>query len=124
MAAVEIDGSQGEGGGQVLRTSLALSLVTRTPLRLIHIRARRSKPGLRAQHVACVQAAAEVGRAETSPVAVGTRGLTFRPTALEPGDFSFDLGTAGSTSLVLQTVLPALLQARAPSRISWAKPSR
>jgi RNA 3'-terminal phosphate cyclase (ATP) len=115
---ITIDGSEGEGGGQVLRTSLALSLITRQPLRLVRIRARRRKPGLRAQHLTCVQAAQAVGRAEVQGARLGSVELTFRPHALQAGDYRFDLGTAGSTSLVLQTVLPALLHAEGPSTLS------
>lgn len=114
---ITIDGSLGEGGGQVLRTSLALALVTGRPVRFVRIRARRSKPGLRAQHVACVRAAAAVGCAEVGGIGVGTQELEFRPQALAAGDHTIDVGTAGSTSLVLQTVLPALLRADGPSTV-------
>jgi RNA 3'-terminal phosphate cyclase (ATP) len=113
-----IDGSRGEGGGQVLRTSLALSLVTGTPVRFENIRAGRRKPGLRNQHVACVRAAAEIGGADVEGVSVGAQALTFAPTALTPGDYTFDLKTAGSTSLVLQSVLPALAVADGPSSLT------
>lgn len=113
-----VDGSMGEGGGQVLRTSLALSLITRTPLRLERIRAGRKRPGLRAQHLACVEAAGAVGRAQVEGAQKDSRELTFRPTDLIAGDYAFDLKTAGSTSLVLQTILPALVRAGGPSRIT------
>ncbi|MBL4847520.1 MAG: RNA 3'-terminal phosphate cyclase [Planctomycetes bacterium] len=112
-----IDGSMGEGGGQVLRTSLALSLVTGRGFRLEKIRARRCKPGLRAQHLTCVKAATRVGAAEASGVALGSTELEFRPQALLAVDLELDLGTAGSTALVAQTVLPALLRAPGPSRV-------
>ncbi|HEY3243222.1 MAG TPA: RNA 3'-terminal phosphate cyclase [Phycisphaerae bacterium] len=112
-----IDGSQGEGGGQILRTSLALSLVTGTPVRIENIRARRAKPGLMQQHLTAVRAAAEVGRADVQGAAVGSRELTFTPGAIRTGDFFFAVGTAGSTTLVLQTVLPALLSAPGASAI-------
>lgn len=114
---IEIDGSMGEGGGQVLRTSLALSLLTQTPIRIQRIRAGRSRPGLRAQHVTCVQAAARVGAAEVEGASLGSSELWFRPQALLPLDLELDLGTAGSTALVAQTILPALLRAAGPSRI-------
>ena len=117
MDELTIDGAQGEGGGQVLRTSLALALTTGRPVRFVRIRARRSKPGLRAQHLACVRAAAAVGCAEVSGAELGSQELTFRPQALAPGDHTVDVGTAGSTGLVLQTVLPALLRASAPSTL-------
>ena len=110
-AELEIDGSQGEGGGQVLRTALAASLVTGTPVRVTNIRAGRPEPGLRPQHVAAVKAAAVVGDAEVEGSTPGSRELTFRPKAVRGGAFEVDVGTAGSTGLVLQTILPALLLA-------------
>jgi RNA 3'-terminal phosphate cyclase (ATP) len=112
-----IDGSQGEGGGQILRTSLALSLVTGTPFRIESIRARRAKPGLMQQHLTAVRAAAEVSRADVKGTAIGSRELTFKPGAIRTGDFFFAVGTAGSTTLVLQTVLPALLRAPGASSL-------
>jgi len=108
---IALDGSQGEGGGQILRSALALSLVTGTPFRIDDIRAGRPRPGLMRQHLTAVQAAAAVGQAETSGAAVGSRSLTFAPTAVKPGDYTFSVGTAGSATLVLQTVLPSLLTA-------------
>ncbi len=114
---ITIDGSSGEGGGQILRTSLALSLVTGKPFQMERIRARRAKPGLQRQHLTSVRAAAEVGRADVEGALLGSRELRFAPRAVEPGDFRFDVGTAGSVTLVLQTVLPALLLASAPSRL-------
>ena len=117
---VIIDGSEGEGGGQILRTSLALSLITRTPFRLVNIRARRAKPGLMRQHLTCVLAAAEVGNAEVHGAAVGSTEIDFRPNAagISPRHFNFLIGTAGSTTLVTQTVLPALMLADAPSTVT------
>lgn len=112
-----IDGSQGEGGGQVLRTSLGLSLLTGTPFRIENIRANRSPPGLRKQHLTAVQAAAKVGDAEVTGAEVGSRALTFRPRCVRTGDFRFAVGTAGSCTLVLQTVLPALVVQEHPSRL-------
>jgi RNA 3'-terminal phosphate cyclase (ATP) len=112
-----IDGSRGEGGGQILRSSLALSLVTGTPFRIERIRAGRKKPGLMRQHLTAVQAAAQIGRAEVAGAAIGSLELTFHPRGIAPGDYHFDVGTAGSTTLVLQAVLPALLTAPGPSRL-------
>jgi RNA 3'-terminal phosphate cyclase (ATP) len=114
---IEIDGSQGEGGGQILRSSLTLAMVTGQPVRLTRIRAGRKKPGLMRAHLAAVLAASEVCRARVDGAAIGSRELTFRPGAVSGGDFSFRIGTAGSTSLVLQTVLPALLCAGASSTL-------
>lgn len=113
-----IDGSVGEGGGQILRTSLALSLITQTPFKLINIRPRRSRPGLMRQHLAAVRAATQIGRAEVIGAEVGAKELTFRPTTVAPGEYTFAVGTAGSATLVLQAILPALLRASAPSRIT------
>src|SRR5262245_42330471 len=111
-----IDGSFGEGGGQILRSSLALALVTGTSFRLENIRARRQKPGLLAQHLTAVQAAAAIGAAQVEGAKLGARQLTFRPGSVRPGEYEFAIGTAGSASLVLQAILPALMTASGPSR--------
>src|SRR5215475_10595292 len=109
-----IDGSQGEGGGQILRTSLSLSLITRTPMQIRSIRAGRAKPGLMRQHLTAVQAAARIGHARVSGDKIGSREITFTPGEVQPGEYSFAIGTAGSTMLVLQTILPPLLIASGP----------
>lgn len=114
---VTIDGSFGEGGGQILRTSLALSLVTGKPFRMERIRARRPKPGLRRQHLTAVRAATEVSQAEVEGAELGARDLVFVPGGVRPGEYRFDVGSAGSTTLVLQTVLPALMIAGGPSQL-------
>ena len=106
-----IDGAFGEGGGQILRTSLALSLVTGTPFCIERIRANRKKPGLRNQHLTAVNAAAQVGKAEVQGNTIESCVLTFIPTTITPGQYHFSVGTAGSSTLVLQTILPALLTA-------------
>jgi RNA 3'-phosphate cyclase len=115
---LEIDGALGEGGGQVLRSALALSLLTQTPFRLINIRARRPKPGLRAQHLKAVEAAMEIGDAHVEGAALGSLQLLFVPHRIRCGDFRFDIGTAGSTSLVLQTVLLPLCHASGASHLT------
>jgi RNA 3'-terminal phosphate cyclase (ATP) len=112
-----IDGSAGEGGGQILRSALTLSLVTGTPFRMDHIRAGRPRPGLMRQHLTAVEAAVAVGGAEVDGAAVGSASLFFRPGRVRAGDYRFSVGTAGSTTLVLQTVLPALATAPAPSTV-------
>jgi RNA 3'-terminal phosphate cyclase (ATP) len=117
MEFVAIDGSQGEGGGQVLRTALTLSLVTGTPFRIERIRAGREKPGLLRQHLTAVQAACEVGRATVTGADLGSRELQFEPGAVQGGDYHFAVGTAGSATLVLQTVLVPLALAKTPSRL-------
>ncbi|MEO6327104.1 MAG: RNA 3'-terminal phosphate cyclase, partial [Thermoanaerobaculia bacterium] len=114
---VVIDGSMGEGGGQVLRTSLALSLVTGRPVRVENIRAGRKKPGLMRQHLTSVQAACAVGCARVEGAELGSREVRFEPGPAQGGEYEFSVGTAGSTTLVLQTILPALLVAEHPSRI-------
>jgi len=116
---IHLDGSAGEGGGQILRTALGLSLVTGTPFTIDRIRAGREKPGLLRQHLTAVQAAAEVGKAEVRGAAIGSRVLTFRPGPVTPGTYAFSVGTAGSATLVFQTVLPALLTASGPSSVSF-----
>jgi len=113
-----IDGSLGEGGGQILRTSLALAAVTRQPFRVERIRAGRKKPGLLRQHLACVEAMAAVSGGGVTGAELGSATLEFHPGVVKPGRYAFSIGTAGSASLVLQTVLPPLLQAGGPSEIS------
>lgn len=118
MEPLRIDGAEGEGGGQVVRTALGLSLVTGRAVRLVNIRARRERPGLRRQHLTAVEAAARIGSARVEGARVGSTELDFAPGAVRPGDHAFDVGSAGSVTLVLQTVLPALLLADAPSRVT------
>jgi RNA 3'-terminal phosphate cyclase (ATP) len=115
---ITIDGSFGEGGGQILRTSLALSLITGKPFRIENIRAGRKNPGLLRQHLTAVNAAATIGQAEVTGASIGSTLLTFAPGKIAPGDYNFAIGTAGSTTLVLQTVLPALLIADGPTRLT------
>jgi RNA 3'-terminal phosphate cyclase (ATP) len=115
---VELDGSQGEGGGQILRSSLALSLLTGRPFRLHNVRARRPKPGLQAQHLMSVRAAATVGQAEVLGASLGSTELTFTPGEVRPGHYTFDIGTAGATALVLHTLyLPLALRGGQPSHL-------
>ncbi|MEJ7597077.1 MAG: RNA 3'-terminal phosphate cyclase [Kofleriaceae bacterium] len=115
---VEVDGSRGEGGGQILRTSLALSVITGRPLRMHNIRAGRAKPGLRRQHLACVEAAARLCGAELRGARVGSQELELVPPAAgvhaSADELVIDIGSAGSTSLVVQTILvPAIVSGRA-----------
>jgi RNA 3'-terminal phosphate cyclase (ATP) len=112
---VEIDGTFGEGGGQILRTALALSALTGMPFRISNIRGRRPKPGLRHQHLTAVRAAQMIADAEVRGAEIGSRDLTFLPRHVAGGEFTFDIGTAGSAMLVLQTVLPPLFRVDRPS---------
>ena len=114
---IELDGAHGEGGGQILRTALALSMCTGTPLRIDRIRAKRPKPGLMRQHLTCVLAAQEVCGATVVGAELGAQTLEFRPGRVHAGDYRFAVGTAGSCTLVLQTVLPPLMLADGPSRL-------
>jgi len=114
---ITIDGSIGEGGGQILRTALALSLVTGQPFRIDKIRAGRKKPGLLRQHLTAVNAATQIGQASVTGATLGSQTLCFEPGKIKPGDYLFAVGTAGSATLVLQTVLPALLVGTTPSRL-------
>jgi RNA 3'-terminal phosphate cyclase (ATP) len=113
-----IDGAAGEGGGQILRSALALSLVTGRPFRIERIRAGRRKPGILRQHLTAVEAAVQVGRARVTGAEIGSQTLTFEPGETRGGEFQLAVGTAGSATLVLQAVLPALLAAREPSRLT------
>jgi len=112
-----LDGSAGEGGGQILRTALALSLVTGKAFRIERVRAGRKRPGLLHQHLTAVRAAGQIGQAEIAGAALGSGALTFTPGQVMPGGYHFSVGTAGSATLVLQTVLPALLTATGPSTL-------
>ena len=130
METVFVDGSMGEGGGQILRTSLALACITGRNLHIENIRATRRKPGLAKQHLSCVHAAREICGGQCKGAAIGSQILDFQPGPIRSGDFTFDIGSAGSASLVIQTVLPALFLADKPSTItvtggthnSWAPP--
>jgi RNA 3'-terminal phosphate cyclase (ATP) len=116
---IELDGSEGEGGGQILRTSLALSLLTGRGFHLRHVRAGRSKPGLQPQHLMSVRAAATIGQAHTAGASRGSTDLVFEPGAIVAGDQRFAIGTAGATGLVLHTVyLPLALRAQKPCRLT------
>jgi RNA 3'-terminal phosphate cyclase (ATP) len=115
---LNIDGSIGEGGGQVLRTSLAVAAIAGKPFRITNIRRRRSKPGLMPQHLNAVEAATAVGMARVSGARLGSQELVFEPTGIGAGGFHFDIGTAGSTSLVLQTVVYPLSFGNADSSLT------
>lgn len=115
---IEIDGSFGEGGGQILRTSLALSMITGKAIKITKIRAGRQKDGLLRQHLCCLRAAAEISNAEVTGDELRSTEFTFAPQKISAGKYKYSIGSAGSTSLVLQTILPALLYADAESEIT------
>lgn len=117
MNWIEIDGSHGEGGGQILRTALSLSMITGTPFSIERIRAGRRKPGLLRQHLTAVQAAAAVCGARVEGATPGSQHLRFEPGPVRAGDYRHAIGSAGSCTLVLQTVLPALWFADGPSTL-------
>jgi len=114
---ITIDGSQGEGGGQIVRSSLALSLVTGQPVTIENVRAGRKKPGLMRQHLAAVRAAQQISDANLEGDEIGSRRIVFRPGGVKAGEYRFSVGSAGSTMLVFQTVLPALMLAEGVSRV-------
>ncbi|MDE4455725.1 RNA 3'-terminal phosphate cyclase [Psychrobacter sp. DAB_AL62B] len=113
---LKIDGSTGEGGGQIIRTALSLSMLTGIPIEIVNIRAGRAKPGLMRQHLMCVQASHAISDASVSGANLASTAFSFTPNMINSGDYAFDIGSAGSTSLVLQTVLPALLFANTDSK--------
>jgi RNA 3'-terminal phosphate cyclase (ATP) len=114
---IEIDGSIGEGGGQVLRTALTLSLITGIPILIRNIRSGRKKPGLQAQHLQAVIAAAKISGADIEGAHLESTHLTFQPHTIIPGRYRFDIHTAGSTSLVLQTIFFPLALANSYSSL-------
>jgi RNA 3'-terminal phosphate cyclase (ATP) len=115
---ITIDGSYNEGGGPILRTALTLSLATRTPFRIEKTRAGRKRPGLLRQHLTAVEAARRIGAAEVRGAEINSQELTFVSQDVIHGDYHFSIGTAGSTTLVLQTVLPVLMLASKPSTLT------
>ncbi len=128
--AVRIDGSYGEGGGQILRTSIALSALLGRPVEIVNIRAKRANPGLQPQHLTGVKAAALLTDAEVVGAEKGSTRLYFNPRTLKCGRYNIDIGTAGSISLVIQTLTPILLYAPCPTEVAitggtdvaWAPP--
>jgi len=108
---IDIDGSYGSGGGQILRTALALSLLTRKPFKLRNIRAKRKNPGLAAQHLTCIKVAKELSNAYVQNDFVGSKEILFIPKTFNAKELSIDIGTAGSIPLVLQTIMPSLIEA-------------
>ena len=116
-ALLNIDGSQGEGGGQIIRSSLALSMCLGKPFQITHIRANRDRPGLQSQHLTAVTSARTIVDADVEGAQIGSQRLVFIPKHVRPGDYHFSIGTAGSTTLVLQTLLPALMMADKPSTL-------
>ncbi len=119
MEFLEIDGSQGEGGGQVLRTSISLSACTGQAVKIINIRSGRKKPGLMRQHLCCVNSAAEVCKAKVKGASLGSKMLEFIPSNISAGNYHFSIGGAGSTCLVFQTVLPLFLLTKKPSTLTF-----
>ncbi len=113
---VDIDGARGEGGGQILRTSLALSAITGRPITMRNIRAGRAKPGLRRQHVACVEALAKLCGATVHGAKVDSKYLELVPGPIAGGELAIDIGTSGSTTLVVQTILVPAIVAGHPLR--------
>lgn len=115
---IKIDGSQGEGGGQILRTALALSMITGKPFELKNIRAGRKKAGLMRQHLVCVQASQRISNAVVEGAELHSQNLYFEPQQIQAGQYDFNIGSAGSTMLVFQTLLPALMVQEQPSQIT------
>src|SRR5437870_2515751 len=109
---IRIDGSHGEGGGQVIRTSVSLAAISGQPVEIINVRAKRSKPGLQPQHLAAVRAAASICAANLKGDSIGSSRMVFEPQMpVTPGDYRFDIGTAGAATLLMQTILLPLAHA-------------
>lgn len=115
---IDIDGSYGEGGGQILRSAIALSAVTLKHIKVRNIRAHRPNPGLAPQHLTAIRAVAQVCNAQVSGLELGSTTIEFHPRKLAGGEYQFDVGTAGSVTLVLQACLPPLLYSSSPGKVS------
>ena len=115
---ITVDGAAGEGGGQLLRASLALSMALGRPFRMENIRAKRPKPGLKRQHLTCLHAAQVICGAKITGDAINSMAISFAPGQLRPGEYCFDIGSGGSCTMVLQAIVPPLLTASAPSRLT------
>jgi len=130
MKPLLIDGSYGEGGGQILRTSIALSAITGVPIKIVNIRKKRKNPGLRNQHITSIKAVASVCGAKVEGLRLGSTEVTFYPQSPKPGKYFFDVGTAGSVTLVLQSLLPVLsiidgnfeVKIRGGTDVPWSPP--
>ncbi|RLI93947.1 MAG: RNA 3'-phosphate cyclase, partial [Candidatus Altiarchaeales archaeon] len=127
---IQIDGSIGEGGGQILRTSIAMSAITQTPVRIFNIRAKRRNPGLRAQHLHAIKSVKNLCNARVINARIGSTEIEFIPNEISGGRFNIDVGTAGSVTLVLQALmLPALvakdstiIKIRGGTDVKWSPP--
>ena len=115
---LEIDGSIGEGGGQILRTSLSLSIITGQPIRIVNIRGKRKSPGLKKQHLTALLGAQEISDAKVSGAFLGSQQIEFYPQTITSGDYNFDTQSAGSTALIFQTLYPALIFAKGESSLT------
>jgi len=128
---IRIDGGHGEGGGQILRTSIALSGVTGEPVEVVNIRSKRSNPGLRPQHLKAIESAARLCEAETEGLSVSSQHVTFKPSGIKTGKINIDIGTAGSITLLSQALLPIALNAggevslqiRGGTDVKWSPPT-
>lgn len=115
---IEIEGTYGEGGGQILRSALALSVVTKQPFRITHIRQNRSIPGLKKQHLTAIQVLEHLCSAKVSSYEIGTTELVFEPGDYKPQYMDIDIGTAGSITLLLQSLLLPMIFARGETTLS------
>ncbi len=127
---IELDGNYGEGGGQIVRTALALSMLTQTPFKITHIRKGRMDPGLKAQHLHCIKALQKLSNSTAEGAELGSTTLTFHPAQLKPSNITINIGTAGSVTLVLQAILLPFIFANKPITLTikggtdtkWATP--
>lgn len=116
---IEIDGSTGDAGGQILRTALSLSCILQKPFKILNIRSKRPKPGLQAQHLTCVKALKQICGAEVKGGEIGSKELEFNPHKINGGKYFFNIGTAGSITLLVQCILPVLLFADRESEVDF-----